>query len=216
MAKEKFEKALADWPYTKQLKDGGMHVFGKYEQPGLAQRMLNFWLLFCFVLFFWIIFATENGVAAIVGTAIAGFAYPMMIRPMMVNMMGKNVDVKVFKNKIQVRSGMLYRNYDRDMPIEFRAEDHQKGLEEHAKEIKFNKRQPRTYREALEVVMQYGEKRIPLAEFPMTAVEQARALVIRMQNVCRSIDAIHKMARDQAGAAGDEPVSDFGPTKTIR
>lgn len=217
MAKERFEEALAEWPYTKLLKDGGMHVFGKYETPGLSQRMLSFWVLVCVVVFIWIFFSTENGVAAAVATAIAAVLYPSVVRPMMVNMLGKNVDVKIYPNKIQVRDGFRYRSYDRQMPIEFRLEEHQKGLEEHAREIKMQRAQKRIYREALEVVMQYGEKRVPLAEMPATAIEKGKALVIRMQNTCNNLDeAAKRIAAGQMRPAGEAPAGDFGTPPPIR
>lgn len=216
MAKEQFEQAMAEWPYTKLLKDGGMHVFGKYETPGLSQRMLSFWVLLCVVVFFWIFLSTENFAAAAVATGIAAVIYPGVVRPMMVNMLGKNVDVKIYPDKIQVRDGFRYRSYDRQMPIEFRLEEHQKGLEEHAREIKMQKAQKRIYREALEVVMQYGEKRVPLAEMPATALEQGKALVIRMQNVCNSLDeAVRRMAAGQVRPTR-ESAGDFGPAPDIR
>jgi hypothetical protein len=215
MAKEQFEQALADWPYTKPLKDGGMHVFGKYETPGLANKIVGFWLLVCIVVFFWILLSTENFAAAAVATGISAVAYPMMVRSMLVNMLGKNVDVKIYQDKIQVRDGMRYRSYDRAMPIEFRVEEHQKGLEEHAREIKMQRPQKRIYREAVEAVMQYGEKRVPIAEFPVTAVELGKALVIRLQNVCTGLDALRQMAENQSGAER-EPASDFGPSGPIR
>jgi hypothetical protein len=217
MAKERFERAMADWPFTKLLTDGGMHVFGKYETPGLANKILGFWLLVCIVLFFWILLSTENFAAAAVATGIAAIIYPGVVRPMMVNMLGKNVDVKIYPDKIQVRDGFRYRSYDRQMQIEFRLEEHQKGIEEHAREIKMQRPQKRIYREALEVVMQYEEKRVPLAEMPATAIEKGKALVIRLQNVCDRLDeAVRRMKAGQVRPAGEAPAGDFGPPPPIR
>ena len=102
------------------------------------------------------------------------------------------------------------------MPIEFRVEEHQKGLEERAKEIKHNKRFPHVYREAVEVVMQYGEKRVPVAELPLKEIEKGKALVIRLQNICDQWDeAARRLAEGQMRPAGETPVSDFGEAPPI-
>jgi hypothetical protein len=220
MAKEKFEKALAEWPYTKILKDGGVHVFGKYEQPGFAQSMAGFWFFFCFVLFFVAMMGAQNAIAAVVAVVIAAFAYPIVVRPTLVSMFGKNVDVKIYPDKIQVRDGYRYRSYSREMPIEFRVEEHHKGLEERAKEIKYNKRVKPVYREAIEAVMQYGEKRVPLAELPVKEIEKGKALVIRLQNMCATLDdAVRRMAAGQIKPAGEPAPTgpgDFGPAPKVR
>lgn len=216
MAKEKFEKALADWPLTKMLKDGGIHVYGKYEQPGLSQRMLMFWSFFCLIVVGFVMFASFNVIAAAVVGIILILAYGMVVRSFLVSAWGKNVDVKIYPDKIQVRDGR-YKSYDRSMPIEFRVEEHQKGLQERAKEIKHNRNFPRVYREAIEVVMQYGEKRVPIAELPLKEIEKGKALVIRLQNICEQWDeAARRLAEGQMRAASPAPVSDFGTAPPIR
>lgn len=128
------------------------------------------------------------------------------------------MDVKVYPDRIAVRQGLGYKNYSRQHPIEFRAEDHEKAIEEQANAIRTGNDSFRVYREAVQVVMQYGEKRIPLAELRLKDLEKAKALVIRMQNVCASLDeAIRRMTAGQVRpSTEDEPLGDFGPAPDIR
>ena len=205
MAKTSFEKAHADWPKMKILKNGGVHLRGVYEHPGLASRMLMGWV------FLSILFALPTGGVGLV----MAFFYPL-IRPSLVNFLGKKLDVKILHDRIQLRSGWGYKNYSREMPIEFRVEQHQKAIDEELAESKTGRRKPRTYREAVETVMQYGEKRIAVAELPVKAIEQAKALAFRLQTVCNSLDAALEIAAQGRSAPAQGAAGDFGTSPQIR
>lgn len=216
MAKVKFEQAMADWPKTKMLKDGGVHVFGKYEQPGLGEMMLFLWSLPAFVVAFWIVSVNGNPAVALAAAGFIMLMYPLGVRSMMVDMLGKKIDIKVYGDKLQVRHGFGYKNYSRSLPLEFRIEEHQKSIEDQLKQ-----RSRRTYREAIEVVMQYGEKRVPLADMSLKHVEKAKAIVIRLQNVCAAYDQAvqQQMAQQQMGqfmTPAAPAGGDFGVAPPIR
>lgn len=212
-----YEDAYAEWPHTRPLKDGGIHVYGKYVQPMLPRRVFGLACIAGAVVAVYVLSVTENPSSAFVAIIVSILAY-YGFRPALYDMLGKNVDVKVYPDRIAVRQGLGYKNYSRQHPIEFRAEDHEKAVEEQANAIRTGNDSFRVYREAVQVVMQYGEKRIPLAEVRLKDLEKAKALVIRMQNVCASIDeALRHMAAGQVRAATEsEPVGDFGPAPNIR
>lgn len=204
MAKTKYEKAHADWPKMKILNNGGVHLTGVYEHPGLANRMLMGWI------FLSILFALPTGG---IGFIVALF-YPLM-RPSLVRSFGKKLDVKILPDRIQLGSGWGAKNYSRHMPIEFRVEQHQKAIDEELEAAR-GRRTSRTYREAVETVMQYGEMRIAIAELPLKAIEQAKALAFRLQTVCNSLDAAMEMAAQGRSAPVQSGAGDFGPSPQIR
>ncbi len=198
MAKTKFEKAFADWPKMKVLKTGGVHLTGVYEHPGLSGKMTFGWVILC------LLFAVPT---TGIGLALV-FFYPI-VRPSLVRTFGKKLDVKIRPDRVQVRSGWGYKNYARAMPMEFRVEQHQKAIDE-----EIRRRSSRTYREAVETVMQYGEMRIAIAELPVKEIEQAKALAFRMQTVCNSLDAAVQMVESKQEAL--RKADDFGQPTPIR
>lgn len=212
MAKAKFEKAMADWPQTAMLKkDAGFHVTGKYAHPGLVRQVLPFYLLIGFVLCGLALVA--NPVAPLF-VALAMWIFYSTWKGMMTNTFGKIVDVKIMPDQIHVRQGWGYKKYDRSMPIEFKIERHQKALEEYQREQRRGRKVADTYRQAIEVVMQYNEKRVAIAELPEAEIEKAKALVIRLQTVANSIDeAVRRMAKGQMVPAGSK--SEYGAAPEI-
>ncbi len=206
MFKRKFEKAVADWPKTAMTKDGGVHVTGKYVQPLLAWRagMIAAFIGIIAAVDLWSRGMPGPGFALLIFLAIV---WPLFLRASVYELFGKNVDVKIYPDRIALPGWFGYKNYSRAMPIEFRIEQHHKALAETG--------QYRIFRAAIEAVMQYGEKRIPLAEMPEKDMELARALIIRLQNVCHSVDAAMKMGANSR-TARRAPAGDFGPAPDIR
>ena len=72
----------------------------------------------------------------------------------------------------------------------------------------------KTYHEAIEVVMQYGEVRVPIADFNLKNLEQARTLVFRLQNACASVDMMNEYitpaAPEKRRADQFDPAPDIG------
>ena len=83
--------------------------------------------------------------------------------------------------------------YARHFGPDFRREDHKKGMEEALKEQRTGIRQCTRYRRAVEVVMRYGERRIVIAAFDKNNMDDAGALVLRLQAVHNNFDELMAM-----------------------
>jgi hypothetical protein len=213
------EKAQADWPKTQALKKGGVRVSGRYLQPSLAKPMKFIYGISSIFVVMWAAAQAGDNTGAITVGVIVGlllvFAYQRFWIPLFVGVFGKFLDVRLFPDMIQVRQGFGFKNYARSMPIEFRIDRHQRAMKEQAKENELNKKQPTTYREAIEVVMQYGEIRVVIAEMPELEMEKARALTIRLGSLNANLEqALSGLA---AGHLSPAPAAgDFGPTPDLR
>lgn len=214
MARGKIERALADWPKTDVAKEGGVHITGRYVPPWIAANYDGMWALMTAIIVIalggaWTQLTNNGACFFVVGVFMMVLYLP--IKYGLFRLFGGNVDVRVFPDTIQMGG----KTYSRQMPIEFRVEQHQKGLKEQLRENKTGKRKPRTYRDALEVVMQYGEKRVPIAALPLKDIALAHALVIRLQNVCNSLDEIvRRFAAGQVAPA--QGSGEFGPAPEVR
>lgn len=209
---------LASWPKTKPLEgEPGLHITGKYVHPAwqnwTSKIAVGVWLSAGY--FMWD--AGDTAVSLARMLILLLFVGPLCL-PSYYFLLRRNVDVKVMPKTIQVKGPLGYKTYSRDYPIEFRVDHHRKAAAEEAKEIEQNKKKPQIYRKAIEVVMQYGEQRITLTEMRLKDIEKAKALVIRLQNSCHSLDAT--MARTTVGQTStytpSMPTSDFGRAPDIR
>lgn len=197
----RFEKALANWPKERRLRDGGVHITGKYISPKLDAGGGLAMFVGAIAGGMWGWESTQSYAVA----AVAAFMGAVLLAMTIGVIFAKNVDVKIYPDRIAVWSFLGYKNYSRAIPIEFRVEQHHKALTERGGR--------RLYRNAIEAVMQYGEKRVPIAEMPEREFERARALVIRLQNVCNRVDLAMNEGKSTAGAAKE---SEFGPAPEIR
>lgn len=216
------------WLETRELKDQpGVHVIGSYKRPLVpATAHIKFAAVTAVALFIYFLATTTRHDPVTVLFSAMLFTIPvyaflgaLVVRPVLM-LIPRDVDVKVLAEHIQIKKGRRYRTYSRNVPIEFRVEQHHKAAKEEMEEQKRGKPGNRWYREAIEVVMQYGEKRIPIAEMHMLDLEKAKALVIRLQSWCESFDqAVKRMADGQISPAGEMGAvsgGDFGPTPDIR
>lgn len=203
-----FEKAHADWPATALIPGGGVAVTGIHEGlgyedgfviPALAITAGSVWL----------------GIEAASYAAgfIAFFVGIFCLGRAAIFLFGTRLTVKIYPDRIELPSVTGAKLYSRQVPIEFKYEQHQMAAAEEAKEHRSGKRE-RKYREALEVVMQYGERRIVIAEMNQKHVDMARALVIRLQDICGKVDLAMAIA---TGTGGIRPAGgDFGSPPEIR
>lgn len=216
MGNQGFEKAFADWPQTVLTRDGGAHLTGKYVYPTLESRADAVLGLSSLAFAVWASFRTENVATGVLIMLVVSTCWYLFLRRLIFRTFGKNVDVKIYPGRIAVRQWFGYRNYSREMPLEFRIEQHRKAIAEEANEVRLQKRLRRTYRDAVEVVMQYGEKRVSLAELRYKDIEMAQALVLRLQNVCASLDAAMEMVAQGRIRPAGRGAEDFGPAPEIR
>jgi hypothetical protein len=185
----KCEKTTADWPRTRPSEGGGTRISGTYAQPWLAESMPALFGLIVLVHCAMLFAGTANIVAAAVWGAFMALLYPLLWKRALTNMFGRMLDITVEPDRVRVRQGFFYRNYDRRNPIAFRIEPHRRGFDEALREMKTGRVQKRTYRLAVEVVMQYGERRIVLAEMPLADIGNAEALLARLQDAMGGTNA---------------------------
>lgn len=174
---KKFEHPLADWPETVVKSDGRIFVTGRYPQPRFDKVAAGLTTLAAIVMA--ILAAVGSGDPMMMLSVFFFFiiAYYLFLKKALLQTFGGSLNIVVEPEQISVGSFFGQKHYSRKLPIEFRIEQHENALTERGNDT--------SYREAVEVVMQYGEKRVPLAAMPQKNMELARALVLRMQNVCR-------------------------------
>jgi hypothetical protein len=210
--KEKVENPFSEWPKTTVLEEGGIHITGKYIAPETIPRVHFGTFMLCLGAFVFPAAGGAGGMAFVLPAIIMFFV--AFNETSLGTSFGKNLDIKIFPDKIQLRDGgFFYKTYARKFPIEFRLDEHHKAIHEELA-VRNGAKRTRRYRDAVEVVMQYGEKRVSVAGFRLKEIEQAKALVIRLQNVCYNIDAAMQMAQ-RAQEALPKP-DEFGRATPIR
>lgn len=207
MSKKKLENPFSEWPKTRVLKDGGVQLTGKYIQPGLESRADAFFGIMAIGLSIYAAAVVGDVSIGLVVLLVCMAAWYIAVRPLMNGMFGRNLNIKIYPDRITLPGSFRAKNYSRKIPIEFRVEQHIKALNDRTKK--------RIFANALEVVMQYGEKRVSLAAMPAKYIEKARALVFRLQGVCYNIDEAIKMI-DEGNAQHSVRESEFGPAKPVR
>ena len=216
----KTETPYADWPKTKPLDDEGFHVTGQYLHPS-TPRTSDALGITIGVIAFLIFLGGVGDAGGFFAAAFFAFIIAAISSPVLRSMMYKNLDIKVLPDRIMVGGRWGYKTYMRDVPLEFRVERHRKAEQEALAEQRSRERQAVVYRQAIEVVMQYGERRIVLAEMREKDIDNGHALAFRLQNICESQnEAMRQIAESQYSPI--EPVlrprgtGDFGPGPEIR
>lgn len=201
MAKRKLEKAYSDWPRMAITKDGGVHLTGNYEHPGLNGNLVGGWFLSSMMI---------GGFTGGVGFILLALYLPM--KPMLVSTFGKKLNIKLYTDRIELRANGRLKNFDRRYPIEFHVAPHHKAFDERVR-ARRGRTASKLYREAVEVVMHYGETRVPIAEFSLKDVEKANALVLRLQAVASSIDMTRTRKPNVTPSNNND--GEFGPSHDI-
>lgn len=205
----KFESPYGDWPKVTLVKDAsagpGVHITGRYLAPYQRKNILAYWgipWMFAFLCGTFFLAAhklmSERVFLGMILTSVAG--YFVLWRPLMRLALAGQVDVKVFADAIQVGNGFSYKAYDRNVPIEIRLEQHHKALE------RMQPQRAEVFRQASEVVVRYGTKRIMIAELELCDLEMAKSLVLRLQEAVLKLDAAGAMASKlvAAGSTGND------------
>lgn len=112
------------------------------------------------------------------------------------SMLKKRLNIRIRPETISVNG----KRYALAEVREFRVEPHWRAYRD----------DPGLYRTALEVVMQYGEKRIQVAEMRQKEEEKAVALGLRLQNWCEKFEKMVAVARQRAQQLA-EPARGFRP-----
>lgn len=186
---KKVEKAKSDWPVDRvNLKKVHVDIMGQYPAPNHENKVWGFTMLIILP-------------GMIVAWPVAlGMAIPVFMLFWMT--FKRRLNIRIRPDIIMVNG----RRYAREELTEFRVEPHQRAF----------KPNPGVYERALEVVMQYGEKRITIAEMRQKEEEKALALALRLQSWCERFDEAMAL-KIQSEKQDAEPASgDFGPAPDIR
>lgn len=193
-------------------RQGGVRLYGRFPWPGFYGVSIG---LFVIVLVLAALYAMQEGggpegaIAVMVGL---GIGYPLFWRKIMISMIGRPLRVEILPDVIRVKG----RKYDRRHVRGFRIEDHHKGREEARRMNRRRSRSEPVYNAALEVVMDYGEQRVPIAAMPDRDERMAEALLYRLQSVHENLDAVvggKAVPSSGAPRGGDDA---FGPPPEIR
>jgi hypothetical protein len=208
------EAPLADWPQY-ELTDGGKaaRITGRYRAPSGWWQIGFPLLLMMIALALSPVSCSYDGrfrgltgqealsraalwFGGFVVVAIAGRAFGTRRR----------VDVMVAPDAITIGGKRYIRAEGLN---QFAIEEHEKAYHE----IRSSQRghPGRVYRDALQVVMRYGERRVPVADFNQRDVRKAEALLHRLQGFAAMMDA----GKEQPIAAPGEK-DYFGPARPIR
>lgn len=217
--RNKVEAAIsADWQSVLDAKTGAISITGKYVPPHVPRRAG--WLagLLFIVLCVGLLLPMGNAAAMGIGFVALLLVSGFVIYPALVKLHSQKLRLGIMADSIKFPGGWGGKTYSRMQPIEFRVEPHQKGMQEEQREARTGHRASRIYREAIEVVMQYGEKRVVLAEMLSKDLEKAKALVIRLQGTCEKFDRLLAHMADQMNMpeGGKAKGGEFGPEWEVR
>lgn len=185
---KKIEQAKSSWPIDKvNAKAGCVEITGQYVKP------------------------TQRG---IVGLVAAGLAVPLALTgvgivliipiiPGLWMLLKSNLRIRIDNEAISIRG----KRYAR-IPglIEFRVGEHQRAYSDN----------PGVYANALEVVMQYGERRIVVAEMRQKDHEKATALAFRLQTWSKEFPGMMAAYQGLNRQAASEKGGEFGPAPDVR
>jgi hypothetical protein len=178
-----------DWKHSFDKTKSQIRITGSYISPQ-AERRAG-WLagLLFIVLCVGLLLPTGNAAAMGIGFIVLLLFCGFALHPLLVKLHNQRFNLLIGTDTIKFPAVWSGKTYARAAPIEFRVEPHHKGIQEEQRELRSGQRGSRLYRDAIEVVMQYGEKRVVLAEMRSKDLEKAKALVIRIQNWHESFDS---------------------------
>jgi hypothetical protein len=196
------EQGTSAWPIDEIVpREGKVRIAGSYVQPNLNLQVFVFGLVLWWpllILALWSeVFSAESELPAMGVVSIVTVGIALLVRSLL---MGK-LDLKVGAETVEIGR----KKYSRDERIDFSVEDHHKAILEQQKNPGSRK-----WRDAIEVIMRYGERRVTIAEMRKCDEEMAISLVLRLQQWCRKFDlAKVSFGQGEEGAAPQVP-SEFG------
>lgn len=184
----RYESALADWPHTRTVQNDGVQISGSYGHPRVT-GILPALYTFCAVMLSAMVMAILNSLVAVVGAGIVfWFLYPTWKKGML-DTLGTQIDVRIFADRIEIRKSLFAKHYTRSVPIAFWIEPNYAAFLDHTP--------------AVEVVMQYGERRIVIAQMRLAEIGHAEALLTQLQRT------MHQTARSAVRAGVAVPGNNF-------
>jgi len=214
MFERKTETAFADWPLAEMLADQGIvHITGKYKDPDLFQRSAcgGFFVAVVLTAIAWFViqpFDLKSWVTFILvfvfGIQLIGWLAVVLLY----FFRRKNLDIKIGAEAIDIDG----HHYARNGIVQFHLAQHHKAVEWEEK----TGRNSQEYGKAVEVIMQYGERGIPIAAIRGRDMEMAHALVLRLQNICSQFDKVVAGMGEKETAPKEAVGGDFGPAPDVR
>lgn len=190
---KKIEKPIADWPVDKvNAEKDYVKITGQYAPPTFGQNAALYSILFIAPA---IPFAGAYGIALLV--PIVWFSRWIARKPL---------DVRIGRDEIRIKGKRYARVPD---VIEFGVTDHERAFHDN----------PGLYSNALEVVMQYGEKRVPIAAMRLKDKQKAAALAYRLQRWSKDFEKImasYQQQKPVSETIGRSSEDDFGPAPDVR
>lgn len=216
--KGEFEAAFGDWPQAEFLEGKtALHITGKYRVPSWWWQS-GFPILLGIVMLIALPFSCFPFVENHPGDDMLGFYFIVGWLVLFMTVIGffdhigrrRNLDVKLSADAIEIRG----KRYARAAPHQFSVEEHEKAYDEESAARRGHGKD-RIFRDAMQVVMRYGERRVPIAAFGRRDVRKAEALLVRLQLLDQGLEEMLETAAQGEAAAPGEG-DDFGPARPIR
>lgn len=218
------ERPLADWPALEvRPHEQAVYIYGGYTAPS-AWWSRGFPIL--------LMLASLPGLpascASFANSAYGGMRYmpDMHIAYFLIAWLAGGVVLwllgEYFGRKRQVKVRMTAetieigrRSYARGQGIQFEIDEHERAFDE-AQDVRSG-HAGRLYLDAMQVVMRYGERWVPVAAFRRNDLRKAEALLRRLQalNEPRALEMLFSMSGEDE-APGPDDRDDFGPAKPLR
>ena len=213
-----YESPMGDWPHV-HVEEDGVHITGSYTSPRAAYHMdqLGPGILFLIAgaILYPIGYSSKNLWIAIGGPfAVLIFAkifWNVGLESFLLGAFPRHLSILVDEKSIRING----KTYSRAVPIELRLETHHKAIKEYAKEVKTGQRQQPVYRNAWEVAMQYGLKRIVIAEMRHEDEDKATALLLQIQLAMQNVDRVAANISSEDDAKRLTKRNPFGPEPRI-
>ncbi|MEZ5551524.1 MAG: hypothetical protein R3E82_11585 [Pseudomonadales bacterium] len=188
---KRYVSPLASWPHTRLIpKEAAFRVWGLYTPPLLAMVLP----VFVGTIWFFLLAAIYPPEGSSEWAYLYAYITPAFVAgamvPVIQGLTGSWVNVKFTPDAVRV----CFQDYARSVGITFRREEHEEAIKEAQRELDTGRRQPQIFRNAVQVVMRYGEQRVVIASFPNTEIAKADALVLRLQFVHENIDEMLRSA----------------------
>ncbi|MGH6922872.1 MAG: hypothetical protein ACRED5_03790 [Propylenella sp.] len=200
------QKEQADWPHENIVKgEGCVRITGTYRDPDLGGRALGLGFLALIVTIVLSGLVPDDYYAStmvlwLIVPPITAFIAFVWWRPA--------VNVTIGPESVVIGG----KTYSRDVDIQFRTDRHPRAIA-----ALDRGRQPRPeYAQAMQVVMQYGERSVPIAMFRGRDIEMARALIIRLQAWHEGFNRLRRQPETEQPATTASDRDEFGPAPPIR
>ncbi len=219
------EQAFADWPHTEVLDgEGALHITGKYKAP-------SWWWQrgFPIVLMLLAVVLAPGSCSVVVDEFYGGSLKNMTAGAFLTTTVGwfgtflavaiiaeyfgrrRRLNIKLSREAI-VLDG---KRYARGVGLEFRLEEHEKGHAEEGSERRTGD-QSRIYRDAVQVVLRYQERRVGIADFRRADIRKAEALFLRLQFFNEKLEELLGPVEQADARATPGERDDFGKPPPIR